>query len=319
MNTPGIPNGRAVETLLNEMEHGSQLRRDHSALVAHLPRIGQALDNVRAMFSKQDWECFCKTCLRQHEFREIFLQDPFTRHSFERPCGYPGDAELLDYIYGYKLPPAQTSALGKAIFRYTVNVPSSQGVRERCDLLAKVIDEVSAQTPPRILSLGAGHLRESDSSDAVRQDAVAELIALDHDPRSLAVIRCKYPDAVAKGNLKLIEGNIRNVLEGSIRFTEMDFVYAAGLFDYLSQRMAARICRDMFNMLRPGGRCLVANFAPTLPDIGYMEAFMRWHLIYRNEQAMADLTKLIPASLIAKMQLKWNKNNTLLFLELTRS
>jgi len=46
---------------------------------------------------------------------------------------------------------------------------------------------------------------------------------------------------------------------------------AAGLFDYLLQRLAQRLTRAMFDLLHPGGRMLVTNFVPLIPDIGYME------------------------------------------------
>jgi hypothetical protein len=36
-------------------------------------------------------------------------------------------------------------------------------------------------------------------------------------------------------------------------------------------------------MLKPGGRLLVANFLHDLPNVGYMESFMGWPLIYRSD------------------------------------
>lgn len=53
--------------------------------------------------------------------------------------------------------------------------------------------------------------------------------------------------------------------------------------------MAQATTTAMFDMLRSGGRLLLANFPPALADIGYMEACMDWWLIYRDENDMRAL------------------------------
>jgi len=79
----------------------------------------------------------------------------------------------------------------------------------------------------------------------------------------------------------------------------LDLVYAAGLYDYLSQPLATRLTKTMFDMLRPGGKLQVANFVPDHPEVGYMETFMQWSLIYRTESQLEDVAKEIPAPEIA--------------------
>ncbi len=74
----------------------------------------------------------------------------------------------------------------------------------------------------------------------------------------------------------------------------------------------------MFAMLRSGGRLLVANFAPNLPDIGYLETAMDWQLIYRDEAAMEALTVEIPDSAIKDRHLFRDPHNNIVFLEIER-
>ena len=57
-----------------------------------------------------------------------------------------------------------------------------------------------------------------------------------------------------------------------------------------------RLTKLMFDMVVPGGRVLVANFAPVLPEVGYMETFMAWKLIYRTPEEMGRLSSDIPGS-----------------------
>ena len=67
------------------------------------------------------------------------------------------------------------------------------------------------------------------------------------------------------------------------------------------RKPAQRLTKLMFDMVVPGGRVLVANFAPVLPEVGYMETFMAWKLIYRTPEEMARLSADIPGS-------QWNSH-----------
>ena len=80
---------------------------------------------------------------------------------------------------------------------------------------------------------------------------------------------------------------------------EFDFIYALGLYDYLSQPVACRLTKCMFNMLRSGGAILFGNFLPNIRDVGYMESFMGWKLIYRDIDELANLGVDIPCDQIA--------------------
>ena len=78
--------------------------------------------------------------IHAHPILDYFLQDPLTRWSFEKPRGYAGDAQLLDYIYcdpHIAEDVEQASETGKALYSYTQNVPSCVAARERRDLLAR--------------------------------------------------------------------------------------------------------------------------------------------------------------------------------------
>jgi hypothetical protein len=281
-----------------------------------LDDVRRGLDDVRRRLDDvHQWSSFCTGVLRAHPIHEIFLEDPFTRHSFIQPRGYPGDAELLDYIYGHKGANG-SSPFGKALFNYTRNVPSSAAVRERRNVIAKRIDRTAEQfSSARILALAAGHLREAELSNAIQSRCIGELIAFDQDAKSLSLVTETY------GNHQLVtqQGSIRSLLGKSSQFAGFHFVYAAGLFDYLADRTAARLTKTMFDALAPGGTVLVANFAPSLNDIGYMEAYMRWHLIYRDEAQMKELMSEIDPIRIANYSLYSDSSHCMFFLEIERA
>ena len=99
----------------------------------------------------------------------------------------------------------------------------------------------------------------------------------------------------------------------------MDLVYAAGLFDYLPDSLARRLTRRMFEMLRPDGRLLLANFAPDSAGREYMEAFMHWNLIYRDEDEVEALAVGLPAERISARRVFRDFAGNIVYLDIRRS
>ena len=97
-----------------------------------------------------------------------------------------------------------------------------------------------------------------------------------------------------------------------------DFVYAAGLYDYLPQRHAQKLTKCMFSLLRPQGKLLVANFLPNIHDVGYMETYMAWQLIYRTREELSDVAALIPEDEMQAQRTFIEDNHNIVFLELSR-
>jgi hypothetical protein len=127
---------------------------------------------------------------------------------------------------------------------------------------------------------------------------VQESVALDQDEASLAVVARDY----AHLGVRAIPGSVRQILSGKTKLGQYDFVYAAGLFDYLSAPVAAALTCRMFEMTRPGGLMLIPNFLTGVLDTGYMETFMDWRLIYRNHGDMQALAAALPRSAVADCQ-----------------
>ncbi len=44
--------------------------------------------------------------------------------------------------------------------------------------------------------------------------------------------------------------------------------------------------RRMFDLVTTGGTMIIPNFAKGIIERGYMETFMDWYLIYRDEMEM---------------------------------
>lgn len=258
-----------------------------------IDRLAGSLHGTRSKFHPNVWQELIPIA-QNHPVSEFFLQDPFTRWSFEKPRGYSGDAQLLDFIYGHPSIAgeiAKASPLGRGLYDYTKDASSSVAVRERRDLLTRHVDEIAAARggEAEILTIAAGHLREADHSVALRDRQIKRWVALDQDPLSVGSIARDFSGTCVEA----IDGSVRGLLTRAHDLGQFDFVYAAGLYDYLVDKVAIKLTRRCLEMLKPNGVFLFANFSRDIRVDGYMETFMNWALLLRSE---SDMWKIINES-----------------------
>lgn len=252
-----------------------------------------ALGDIRRKFEPSVWQELIPI-VQAHPSAKIFQQCPFTRWSFEKPRGYSGDASLIDFIYGHPAVAdevAKCTPLGLGIYEYTRNAPGPVAVRERRDILTRYVDELAAEkgTDFEVLTIAAGHLREADNSVALKEGRIKRWVALDQDPISIGSITRDFQGTV----IEAIDGSVRGLLSKKHQLGTFDFIYAAGLYDYLNDKVAIKLTQTCMNMLKPGGVFLFANFAEGMADDGYMESYMNWVLLQRSE---ADMWKIVNSS-----------------------
>lgn len=322
----GIPvvNGRLHRELENQIFDGlfesvyETLLDSSDEPVVHraLDELFNALRERKVHSQPADWLEFVQHS-RGHRLMNLLHRDPFTYRAYSKPRGYAGDAVMMDFIYGREenwLPP-EADPIGTQIFNFTTQAPASEGVRSRRAFIASKIDRLAEEIRrPHILSIASGHLREAGLSSAVRRRRTGRFVALDADPLSLAEVRESY----SRYGVETFNASFREMIGSQARAGEFDFVYSTGLFDYLNQRTARRLVTGMFNMLRPGGVLLVANFLPNVRDIGYMETFMGWDLIYRSRSEMMDLTMGIPEEDVKEVTVLSEEYRNIVFLQLTK-
>ncbi|GEM_PF-234856 len=232
--------------------------------------------------------------VQNHAISDYFLEDPFTRWSFEKPRGYSGDAQLLDFIYGHESVAGlvrNASPVGAALYDYTKDASSSVAVRERRDILTRFVDEAAERHAggAEILTIASGHLREANNSTALKEKRIKRWVALDQDPISVGSVMRDFHGTC----IEAIDGSVRDIVLRSQELGTFDFIYAAGLYDYLNDKVAIKLTKRCMEMLKPGGMFLFANFSEDIVVDGYMETFMNWALLLRSK---ADMWKIVNES-----------------------
>lgn len=305
-------------------ELGRVLDRTAAALQAQgaaeetMEALFRELFAIRRQVPADFWKDVVVGVCRRHPLVRLLHQDPFTSRAFRKPRGYAGDAVLLDFMYAAEdasMPPEGEAGtvLGKQICHYTsTRAQGSQAARSRRRVIIDTLNRCAAGADElSVLSLACGHLREAAYCPALRQGRLGRFLAVDQDKESLAVVsRELRPWGVVP-----LAASVREILRGEVVLSGFDLVYAAGLFDYLAEPVAQRLCERILRMLDPGGRFLIANVMPTCTSAGYMEAYMDWWLLYRTEPQMLRLAETLPGKDVAAIRVFTDEMGQIVFLE----
>ena len=158
-------------------------------------------------------------------------------------------------------------------------------------------------------------MREASISSAFQDGKTGNWYALDQDAESLATLQACYNPELG---VVPIHATIRDIIKERVQLPQADFLYAAGLFDYLDELIAISLLKALFALLQPKGRLLIANFASDSQDRGYMESIMDWWLIYRTEEDLIQLVAELPNQQNIETKIFRDDCNRIIYLEVQR-
>jgi extracellular factor (EF) 3-hydroxypalmitic acid methyl ester biosynthesis protein len=258
-----------------------------------MDHLSGALWSLRRGLPPEEWRQLRQGALLEHPMRDVAHRCPIALRSFYKPRGYAGDAVTLDYIYGIDAEESpKPSEERNAAYASRFQAPAARAVRFRRQLMADLVRETRNRDPKaKVLSVAAGHLREAEYALDIEPSEEHDpwWVAFDQDHKSLSVVNECY----GRLGVATKSGTVKDIIAGKADLGKNGLVYAAGLFDYLPDAAAVALLKRMIAATTDGGSVMIANFAPDIPDVGYMESYMAWDLIYRNK---ADLIRIVEAA-----------------------
>ena len=239
----------------------------------------------------------------RRQLHPLLLCAPFLCRTYQKPLGYAGDYEMVNMIC--RDPFEGGSLFAKLVNHWFLQQPPAEAHRNRLDYLGERIAEAtvraaSADRTARILTLGCGPAHEIQRFIAEKPFSDrAHFTLLDFNDETLANTRACLEEIKGRHHrttgIETRKKSVAFILREAARAAESaadqeyDFVYCAGLFDYLSDQMCQRLSNVLYGWVRPGGLFVTTNVDATNPRRHIMDFVMDWHLIYRSGTQLAAL------------------------------
>ena len=293
------------------------LEQKLAELFANLERAASEIPAAEAPVHR----AFC-----QRELHPLMLCDPFIHRSFTKPLGYAGDYQIVNMIL--RALGQCTTTYARVVSEFNLTRAPAVAHRNRIRMLEAQLGEEArrralAGGKLRVLNLGCGPAAEVERF--VQNDAAAEgveLTLVDFSSETLEFAEARIARAQEAAARKVVISPVHLSMHELLKSAasgrsslagEYDFVYCAGLFDYLSDRVCSRLMRLFYDWTAPGGLTLATNVHEANPTRHLMAHIAEWHLEYRDEKRFrAFVSEALPARVYA------DPTGVNLFLELRR-
>jgi extracellular factor (EF) 3-hydroxypalmitic acid methyl ester biosynthesis protein len=251
----------------------------------------------------------------QRNLHEIVLCAPFANRTYHKPLGYPGDYEMVNMMV--RDPQEGNSLFAKIFNVWLLQQGSALAHRNRLTELVKLIESEALRVTrkggkARIFNFACGPAIEvqrfiessplSEQVEFTLSDFNSE--TLEYAERSIEKVKGIHGRRTAiqfqkKAVHQVFKESLKPPITGNGTMRSYDFIYCAGLFDYLTDQACRQLIKIFHQWLSPGGLLLVTNVTPLTPNRGSLELILDWHLIYRDAVQFQNLCLgLIPKEMV---------------------
>lgn len=234
-----------------------------------------------------------------------FMEGQIWKRSYEKPLGYPGDFEVMNYVYAWRRQGA--SAFGKLLHR--IGLDGMECIANRMVMMQQTIAEVVAKKggPVQITNLACGPAQEIVNYlrlGTLPEDVHITLIDQDHQALTQAYERT-YPETLrlkGQATVNCLHVSFGQLLKGERlldKIPPQDLIYTVGLIDYLNAAKARPLIDGLYRRLAPGGFLVIGNVKKGPFGLLWPAEFLcDWSLVYRTEEEMFALAKDLPSATV---------------------
>lgn len=273
-NGEGDPLSDHLSYVRRLVEQGGPKPEDYEAFTSWVDRLDR--DRREGRLSEE----------RVGELRRAFgnALGPSTVQGFAltKPHGYAGDFEVIDRIYQrWTSPDPRLSAWDRYLHQHACAI----AVRNRKTYFHGLLDRCARRVErPRILKIASGPGRSMFEWMTRHPGVEVDIHCVELDPKAIAYAR--QLNAPFRDRVRFTE---RNALRYLPEPGAYDLIWAAGIFDYFSDRVFASLLRRLSPGLAPGGELVVGNFSDRNPSRAYLELLGDWNLHHRSAEELVAL------------------------------
>jgi len=284
---------------------------DQSKLINEMePPIVPFISNLVSAFEEEarkvpENETAIHKQFAQKDIHPFVMTSPFTYRTFHKPLGYAGDYEMVNMIM--RNPHEGSTIYTKLMNAISLYAGPALAHRNRITILENKLNKLvekaqNSNSTIKILNIGCGPAVEVQQF--IRNNPLSkhcQFRFIDFNEETINYTKEKIEQAMGESNnhadCLFIQQSVHNLLKLAAKkeqitdLEQFDFLYCAGLFDYLSDKVCASLLKLFTQHTKPGGTVLVTNVHPSNPYTLWMEHIMEWYLIYRDENKMIDLSK----------------------------
>ncbi len=287
---------RAVQEIGRDMVPAFDAMHERLECVAE--RIEPELRPVHQSFAKR-------------QLHPLVMCSPFAYRTYHKPLGYAGDYEMVDMIL--RDPYEGGSLFAKVVNLWFLSQWPARAHRNRIQRLKALLSEEARRMAVRgrsvrVLNLGCGPAREIQgflAEDELCDQAQFTLLdfneeTIQHTARVLDELKRRHGRrSVIQVQKRSVQAVLKDGAKPAVGAPDgkYDFIYCAGLFDYLPDRTCVQLMRVFYDWLGPGGLVVATNVEDCKPFRHMLEFVLDWHLIYRG---MKESAVLVPGEAAAE-------------------
>jgi len=219
-----------------------------------------------------------------NSFGKEFLENTLHGRGYLKPNGYPGDYLFLDRIYTNHISSNPKYSIWD---EYVQKNGAPDAVRNRKEYFKHLVKaKAKSVSSVNVLNVISGSGRELKELYDVAPKKNIRTTCVEIDAEAIAFskkLNKKYSEHISYVNSNIFRYQTDK---------SFDFIWAAGLFDYINDKAFVKLLKRFKEWQKGGGEIVIGNYNEAHnPSRDYMEILGDWHLIHRTEEQLLRLAK----------------------------